>query len=966
MARTEPCKDCPLNNGETHQINSSDDAHRVEVAQYHQLSNQSIDHLAGLVTGITLTDPGPNVREQPSKLFTTRETFQELRATDLPTFNPVPLPEVTDGFQRLLRSAKHPGMRSVERNKDLLVDILQQVQTARMSLDSIDVLYAENDDHRSMRLAVDAATEVVISSGKRLGSVKTPNGDLVRLKDEVLAELRELDQRIDCLGALLPKEVAITETAPLPYDAAHVHINPVGHLDLIAQMMVLLAVVCNVILGLSTQPCDLLIQSVQMIIRLVMSMNLAADAEEYNLEQQHVLGQLPRSLRAALDTFKLDAKTTVLRSVPLLATSRMHRRSIVSLVIECTPASATTTFSDRMARDSAPSRCWKTVTENFDRSSLSFTSLFVDHLARLLSDPQIEEMLVAPFALEESAEQIDEPLAPHGDEDQEMPLVPESGENPVAEPRAAYDSNKLRKALLYNNLAALRFVCYSLDLDISAAKLKKADYADKLIVWRLTQPLAGFEHDWMSYTDQVELSYQLRNPEVEKAQVLNIQLSLTKPLVPEDKALSDVPAVVEGDEESLEVPVVPEPLPARPDPEKSNVEKAAGTLTKALKSYNLPSLRFVAYSLGLDMSGPDEKSYYAAKLTAWVSLINPLVNPHFVSRAIDLTKLKFIQRVIANTVTPSWVNSVPKNYGESNAGTIKADEWRILATIYLPIALILLWGDWAPQDGGFAEGSEASRLLGMLDHSMALFQAVVLACRFTVTFERATAYRDFIKDWGLISTRHSISTTSFYFFGPIVSWWCFPFERLIGVLQKIKTNDWIGGELEATITKSFTRGANLRRWLNRPDCPEVIKEFKRLFDRAYTPRRNLSEESPPLVADGERAHYTYQGVNFSRASTHLGNSLILYRPSIKADPIAGSIEKIVTQGDDTYFVVRRQAPLPPDTFDPFLRYPHFPAKSYSSQMDDATDTIISSLVVSHCARFEYSNNRSVILNLSRN
>jgi hypothetical protein len=28
-----------------------------------------------------------------------------------------------------------------------------------------------------------------------------------------------------------------------------------------------------------------------------------------------------------------------------------------------------------------------------------------------------------------------------------------------------------------------------------------------------------------------------------------------------------------------------------------------------------------------------------------------------------------------------------------------------------------------------------------------------------------------------------------------MSWWCFPFERLIGVLQKVKTNDLIGGEL---------------------------------------------------------------------------------------------------------------------------------------------------------------------------
>lgn len=101
------------------------------------------------------------------------------------------------------------------------------------------------------------------------------------------------------------------------------------------------------------------------------------------------------------------------------------------------------------------------------------------------------------------------------------------------------------------------------------------------------------------------------------------------------------------------------------------------------------------------------------------------------------------------------------------------------------------------------------------------------------------------------------------------------------------------------------------------------------------------------------------------ASTDLGNSLILYYPSLEADPIAGSIEKIVTQGDVTEFTIRHQALLPTGSFDPFLRYAYFPAKSYASQMEDTIDMISPSSVVSHCARLEYSNNRSVILNLSR-
>ena len=47
-----------------------------------------------------------------------------------------------------------------------------------------------------------------------------------------------------------------------------------------------------------------------------------------------------------------------------------------------------------------------------------------------------------------------------------------------------------------------------------------------------------------------------------------------------------------------------------------------------------------------------------------------------------------IRSVIKETMVPSWVNSVPCNYGDASAGVLKADEWRNLGTIYFPIALI--------------------------------------------------------------------------------------------------------------------------------------------------------------------------------------------------------------------------------------------------------------------------------------
>ncbi|KAJ6484909.1 hypothetical protein C8R45DRAFT_829718 [Mycena sanguinolenta] len=203
-------------------------------------------------------------------------------------------------------------------------------------------------------------------------------------------------------------------------------------------------------------------------------------------------------------------------------------------------------------------------------------------------------------------------------------------------------------------------------------------------------------------------------------------------------------------------------------------------------------------------------------------------------------------------------------------------------------------------------------------------------------------------------------------FGPVVDWWCFPFERLIGTLQKINTNDHVGGELEGTIVRSFWRGANLRRQLNRPDCPKMIKQFKVLFDLTFSPHRDRSAKSVPNPDGKDRAHYTHQGINYSRDTTHLGNSLVLYYPSSDAaSTTAGSIQRISAENGQTYFHIRRQAPLPAGKFDPFLPFPYFPAKTYSSKMSALEDKVPPELVLSHCARYKFSDDRAVIIDLSR-
>ncbi|KAG2063399.1 hypothetical protein BDR04DRAFT_1038092, partial [Suillus decipiens] len=73
-------------------------------------------------------------------------------------------------------------------------------------------------------------------------------------------------------------------------------------------------------------------------------------------------------------------------------------------------------------------------------------------------------------------------------------------------------------------------------------------------------------------------------------------------------------------------------------------------------------------------------------------------------------------------------------------GTIKADEWHSLITVYIPITLISLWG----ADTSHPSNEVGTLLRTILNHMMELVCAVYLMCAQTVTTDRAHAYHSHI------------------------------------------------------------------------------------------------------------------------------------------------------------------------------------------------------------------------------
>lgn len=148
---------------------------------------------------------------------------------------------------------------------------------------------------------------------------------------------------------------------------------------------------------------------------------------------------------------------------------------------------------------------------------------------------------------------------------------------------------------------------------------------------------------------------------------------------------------------------------------------------------------------------------------------------------------------IETMVTPSWLTSVPHNLGEASHGKLKADQWRTVGSTYLPMTLIRLWSR--------GDGPGADKRREYLDLTITLLSAVNIATSRVTSEANSVAYEQLIiqyrkklrtlfPDYAAHPNHHMAVHLGEYLrmYGPVYGWWTFPFERLIGTLQRISTN----------------------------------------------------------------------------------------------------------------------------------------------------------------------------------
>jgi hypothetical protein len=364
---------------------------------------------------------------------------------------------------------------------------------------------------------------------------------------------------------------------------------------------------------------------------------------------------------------------------------------------------------------------------------------------------------------------------------------------------------------------------------------------------------------------------------------------------------------------------------------------------------------------------------------------------------------------IERMVRPSWLTKPPVLSG----GKLKADDWRSLCTTTLPMSLIRLWSN-KPADEHHTQ---------LLEMTMCLVSAVIIICSRTTSKAHADEYLELMFRYReLLQSKFPtfVAKPNFHMalhipefllmYGPVHGWWTFPFERLIGTLQKVPTN-YIPGELwfpflvdkwaelltgkyEATTAESFARITKLRALFDSAICTQAINACKEMFEKAVAPRlrdthlvdaimyspsntyaRSKQQKLPlPLSEAFERfrqerphvpiptsavfrSHITVKGIRYSTRQQHRGNSAVLLPKAENAsEKIPVHIEHILETKDGLFVAVSLyQSLVIPNN--PFSRYPVFGAEMWYWLPDDPKESrmlyiVDASLLETHFASWE--------------
>ncbi|KAK4698216.1 hypothetical protein P7C70_g8067, partial [Phenoliferia sp. Uapishka_3] len=392
--------------------------------------------------------------------------------------------------------------------------------------------------------------------------------------------------------------------------------------------------------------------------------------------------------------------------------------------------------------------------------------------------------------------------------------------------------------------------------------------------------------------------------------------------------------------------------------------------------------------------------------------------------ALNKHDVKYVRKVIEEVTLPTWVTRVPQNIGEPSHGRLKADEWFILFSVHLSVALVDLWT--SPQS--------TRRQDALLQNFHHLVSAVHLSTRYSTSNSDAKQYLDHIlqyrqtirKLWPAQNSvpNHHLAVHTHKLLerlGPTPAYSAWAGERTNGILASTHNNGHLA-QADFTFLRQFCRRGNLRVLINNlkhaypTELSDLLSPFQDLQHNPestlYSPHSALPAALPIRQNTVPISHYLallsrfnsedkniwrhfadfkrpwpsehilspiayslpllqLSGRDYTTSQQHPGNSLVFCRTLASATPLPAQIFAIYRAGPNNslFFVVRFFRPLQENN--PYLNLPGLQATLCRNSFGEAV-AIRQSEIIAHAARhlkdpgaFGITGQIAVFINLDR-
>ena len=169
---------------------------------------------------------------------------------------------------------------------------------------------------------------------------------------------------------------------------------------------------------------------------------------------------------------------------------------------------------------------------------------------------------------------------------------------------------------------------------------------------------------------------------------------------------------------------------------------------------------------------------------------------------VTAEELQQLRAALRKTTRPTWQRGPPMNFGSAAHGKLKADQWRSAIEFDVPVFLAECWSF---SDAEVLLDERKRRRRQLLASTMHLATAIRWGTSDVTSQAHADKYTQHMKayletllhlypSFKLRPNHHAALHIGFFLreFGPMRGWWMYPFERIIGILQKTNTNFKIG------------------------------------------------------------------------------------------------------------------------------------------------------------------------------